>query len=282
MDAQPQTTIAAPVSWEGYGLHRGRHGVASVLPAEENVGYRIRKSGGDPKDDIKVSPLYAEPSPLQTQLRRGGQRAYTVEHLLSACYGLGLDNVVIELSEEEPPILDGSAFLFARDIHAAGVREQGAPRRVLEVAEPFTHSEGATEMRFLPSSALEIVVEIDFEALAIGYQRLEICLTPERYLREVAPARTFLLREDLPFMRRYGLGRGGNLKNAIIVDGARVHSQEPLRFADEFVRHKLLDLVGDLALLGAPLRGRVEVNRPGHSVTINALREWTTKHPLRH
>ncbi|MGR4000767.1 MAG: UDP-3-O-acyl-N-acetylglucosamine deacetylase [Alphaproteobacteria bacterium] len=276
---QAQRTIAKPVSWAGRGLHRGQHGTASVLPAKENTGYRIRQSNADPKDDIKVSPQYAKPSPLQTQLRHGKQKAYTVEHLLSACYGLGLDNLIIELSEEEPPILDGSAILFAKDIHAAGAQEQNAPRRIIKITEPFTHREGKTEMRFLPSSNFELVAEIDFSALAIGYQRFEICLTPECYLREIAPARTFLLREDLPFMHRYGLGRGGSLKNAIIVDGARIHSQEPLRFPDEFVRHKLLDLIGDLALLGAPLQGRVEVNRPGHSSTINALRTWAGGEP---
>ena len=268
----PQRTLARPVSYTGTALHTGRASSISLHPAPAGSGYRIRRTDLPGAPEIALTPGSGESAPLQTRLRQGEAEAETVEHPLSACYGLGLDNVRLDLSASEPPAADGSASECAEKILAAGFEEQAAPRSWFRITRPFRFAAGRTVMRFSPAPSFRVRVEIDFPAKLIGYQAIELEITPESYWREIARARSFVLRQDLPLIQKLGLGRGATLKSGLLVDDGELVNDEPLTYPDEFVRHKALDLIGDLSLLGAPFLGRVEAERPGHASTVAALK----------
>jgi UDP-3-O-[3-hydroxymyristoyl] N-acetylglucosamine deacetylase len=199
-------------------------------------------------------------------LAEGKAKISTVEHFLSALYGMQVDNARIEVDGPEMPVLDGSSLPVARGIDAAGYAEQASRRRFLDVDSTEKLHRNGSMVALSPSAELEILVAIDFPASAIGKQWFRFALTPERYLAEVAPARTFVLREQIDSLRAAGLARGGTLDNAIVVEDGVVHNNEGLRFPDEFARHKVLDFLGDIALVGRPVRGFLLAVRPGHTV----------------
>jgi len=259
-----QHTISTPLSFSGIGLHTGVETSARILPAPPDTGivFRCTKTGTEIPAivDNVVETSYA------TVLSAGGAKISTVEHFLAALFGMEIDNAVIEVDGPELPILDGSALQISQGIASAGPARQNARRRFLRVWENDKIKRNGSMVVVSPCVEMEILVTVDFPASAIGRQWAKITLTPERFLKEIAPARTFVLREQIDALRAAGLAKGGSLDNAIVVEGAKVHNTDGLRFPNEFARHKLLDFIGDIALLGHPVRGSFVAIRPGHTV----------------
>jgi UDP-3-O-[3-hydroxymyristoyl] N-acetylglucosamine deacetylase len=212
---------------------------------------------------------------LATVLAQSDTRIGTIEHVMAALAGCGIDNVMVEIDGPEPPILDGSASPFVFLLDCAGAVAQEAPRATIEILRPVRVSDGDAFAELRPpapgSEGLDMALSIDFPAVAIGRQALSLRLTPDTFRHELARARTFTLAQEIDQLRAAGLGRGGSLDNAVVVDRARVLNPSGLRMPDEFVRHKLLDAVGDLALAGAPLRGRFIAHRSGHTLNHRVL-----------
>jgi UDP-3-O-[3-hydroxymyristoyl] N-acetylglucosamine deacetylase len=259
-----QRTIAREARFSGVGLHTGVETSARILPAPPDTGIVFRRTDLDA--DLPATVGNVVETSYATVLAAGSAKISTVEHFLSALYGMQVDNALVEVDAPEMPILDGSALAIARGIEDAGYAEQATRRRFLDIdATEKLHRNGSM-VALSPSSDLEILIAIDFPASAIGKQWFRFVLAPERYLAEIAPARTFVLREQIETLRAAGLARGGSLDNAIVVEGGIVHNNEGLRFPDEFVRHKVLDFLGDIALVGRPLRGFFLAVRPGHTM----------------
>ncbi len=281
-----QHTIAAPVVCDGVGLHSGAAVRLTLKPASADAGVVfVRTDVAGSKNRIAVNPRAVIDTRLHTEIANAaGVRVLTIEHLMAAFAGLGVDNVVVELDGPELPIMDGSSEPFVELIDLAGLRAQGAPRRWIEILRPIAVTDGEKRAALLPATAdappgLELDVEIDFASAAIGRQRLSMPLTASGFRRDLAPARTFGFVKDVEALRAGGLARGGGLENAVVVDGGRVLNPHGLRFADEFVRHKALDLLGDLYVLGLPIIGRVEAVRPGHELN-NRLARALAAHPV--
>jgi UDP-3-O-[3-hydroxymyristoyl] N-acetylglucosamine deacetylase len=259
-----QRTIARAAGIEGAGLHTGASSSVRILPAGADTGvlFVLPGRGGL---EIPAVRRFLKRGSLATTLARDGTEVQTVEHLLSALLGLGIDNARIELHGPEVPILDGSSRPFVDLIRSAGVRSLGAPRRYLTLTRPIAVRRGDKEIVAVPANELQITYAIDFPHPAIGYQTAAARLSEDTYAASIAPARTFCLLRDVDTMRRAGLALGGSLDNALVV-GERGVMNGSLRFPDEFVRHKILDLLGDLALLGSPLRAHVIACKGGHQL----------------
>ena len=268
-----QRTLKAPIGCVGVGLHSGRRVSLTLQPAPAGHGIVFRRT--DLGADIPARFDLVTATSLSTVLAQGEASVGTVEHMMAALAGSGVDNALIELDGPEPPILDGSAAPYLFLIDCAGVVEQDAPRAAIRVCRPVRVSDGDAFAELRPNQGvqgLELAMSIDFPAAAIGRQALSICLTPESFRDELARARTFALADEVEQMRAAGLVQGGSLDNAVVVDGARVLNPAGLRTPDEFVRHKLLDAVGDLALAGASLDGRFVGHRSGHTLNNRLLR----------
>jgi UDP-3-O-[3-hydroxymyristoyl] N-acetylglucosamine deacetylase len=252
------------VEAEGIGLHSGARAWLRLVPAAADTGIVFARHDRDGLE-IPAAHRYLKGTSYATTLSRHGADIGTVEHVLSALRGLGVDNARIELGGPEVPILDGSARPFVDLIRTAGLRSLGAPRRYLTLTRPIAVRRGDREMLALPANDFQVTYAIDFPHPAIGYQAITATIDEETFVTSIAPARTFCLLRDVEAMRRSGLALGGSLENAVVIgeDGAL---NGLLRFADEPVRHKVLDLVGDLALLGAPLRAHVIASRGGHQM----------------
>jgi UDP-3-O-[3-hydroxymyristoyl] N-acetylglucosamine deacetylase len=211
-----------------------------------------------------------------TTLRnKAGVEIATVEHLMSACAGLGIDNLIVEVDGPEIPILDGSSAPFVQTLRNAGLKVQHAQQRVIRILEPIEVRMGAKSAALLPAEefeGLDLDVTIRFADAAIGVQRRSVKLTADTFLSDVADARTFGFLADAEIMRAAGLGRGASMDNTLVVDGGRVINPEGLRHDDEFVRHKLLDAIGDLAMVGAPICGRFVADQPGHALNARLVR----------
>lgn len=269
-----QHTISQPVAFTGVGLHTGVSSSARILPAPPGTGILFRRT--DIGAEILATVDHVVQTSFATVLSHDGARLSTVEHFLAALYGMEIDNALIEVDAAELPVLDGSALEIAGAIDAAGASSQPARRRFLRVYENDKIRQNGSLITLSPSAELEILVTVDFPGTAIGRQWAKFTLSPGSFLREIAPARTFVLRDQIEALRAAGLARGGSLDNAIVVDGGAVHNTEGLRFPDEFARHKVLDFLGDIALLGRPLRGAFVAMRPGHTVN-HALAKYLAK-----
>jgi UDP-3-O-[3-hydroxymyristoyl] N-acetylglucosamine deacetylase len=259
-----EATLAQAVSSEGVGLHSGARAHLRLLPAAAGSGIQFQRTDLD-GFVVEARSINVAKVSYATSLMKKGVFISTTEHLLSALIGAGVDNVVVELDNLEVPILDGSATPFIEMIERAGRRRQQRRRRVMEIVEPLEMREGGKFIGIYPCEEYRLHYAIDFPHPLIGRQQFDFICTEESYRRELAPARTFGFLADFEAMRRQGLIRGGSLQNAVVLDHERVVNGE-LRFADEFVRHKMLDLIGDLALLGAPLRAEVRADRAGHAL----------------
>jgi UDP-3-O-[3-hydroxymyristoyl] N-acetylglucosamine deacetylase len=272
-----QRTLKAAISCVGTGLHSGRRVRLTLCPAPSGRGIVFRRT--DRGAEVPARFDHVADARLATTLAcpdRPGLCVGTVEHLLAALAGAGVDNAVVELDGPELPILDGSASPWLFLIDCAGVIDQAdAARRSIEVLRAVRVEDGEAWAELLPPGpheGLEMAASIDFAAAAIGRQSVALRLTQESFRHELASARTFALAEDVGTLRAAGLAQGGTLENAVVVDGGRVINPGGLRMRDEFVRHKLLDAVGDLALAGAPLRARFRAHRPGHALNNRLLR----------
>ncbi len=259
-----QRTLSTWVQFTGTGLHTGLPSFARILPAGPDTGVVFRRT--DNGATIRASVENVVETAFATVLSEGGARISTVEHFMAALYGMEIDNAVVEVDGPELPILDGSALRVAEAIDFVGTVESPVRRRFLWVSKNEKLHRNGSVIAVAPSENLDILATVDFPGTLIGKQWLKFTLTPENFLKEIAPSRTFVLREQIDALWARGLAKGGSLENAIVVEGNKVHNEEGLRFQDEFVRHKLLDLIGDLALVGRPVRGFFLAVRPGHTV----------------
>jgi UDP-3-O-[3-hydroxymyristoyl] N-acetylglucosamine deacetylase len=262
MDAQ--RTLRRPVSCAGIGLHSGLKVTLSLKPAPAGFGIRFRRSDlGGFEIPARVANLaginYA------TGLARDEASIQTIEHLLSALVGLGIDNAIVELNHPEVPIMDGSASPFVYLIHEAGVKTLAAPRRYLKVTRPLSVAHGDKRIALYPADHFKVTYSISFDHPLLHHQARTLRVTEESFVEEVAPARTFGFLKEVELLRQHGLALGGSLDNAIVLGETGVLNN-PLRFPDEFVRHKILDAIGDLALVGYPIIGHLVAHRGGHGL----------------
>ena len=266
-----QTTLKAPFERRGNGLHTGAEALLRALPAPAGTGYVFRRTdlAGAPEVRARLDKVSA--TERGTVVRDGAASAATIEHLLGAFYGLGVDNAVFEISGPEVPILDGSARGWCEGIQAVGIRELDAPRIFFVVTAPFEHVNGAKRMRVEPADGLSVAYSIDYQHPALGRQELKLEFSAESFLAQVSDARTFCFEHEVEALRQAGLIKGGSLDCALVVGEGGVLNP-PVRFDDEFVRHKTLDFFGDLALSGRRLRGAFALERAGHAFHCEAVR----------
>ena len=258
-----QRTLAAPAKVSGTALHTGETVNLTILPAPPGYGFKFRRTDLPDEPLITAAASNVRTVERATTLVEGNAKIHTVEHVLSALAGLGADNAIIEMDANEPPIGDGSANLFVEAILAAGLAEQSAPRAFIRPQEPVTLETPTSTLVVLPDSKFRVsCTQVGPEGRFTQFLSAEI--TPDFYAKEIAPARTFVFYEDVKPLMDKGLIKGGSLENAVVARGDSVLSKEPLRFPDEFVRHKILDIVGDLTLAGKPLKGHVVAVKPGH------------------
>lgn len=260
-----QTTIRGDFRICGVGLHSNSPAQVTVRSAPAYTGYLFRRTDLN-GFEILASPEYVAHVSYATTLMKSGVMIATVEHLLSALRGCDIDNVVIEVDSLEVPILDGSSLPWVELIKQVGVAELPAPRAFLRVLKPVIVSEKDRLMSIEPADGFRITCEIDFEHPMIGHQTFEATFCNGDYATQIAPARTFGFVEELEMLRQSGLARGGSLENAIALTRNGILNPEPLRFDNEFVRHKILDITGDLALCGMPILGHVRAIRSGHGL----------------
>jgi UDP-3-O-[3-hydroxymyristoyl] N-acetylglucosamine deacetylase len=266
-------TLKAPIGCVGTGLHSGRRVALTLRPASAGTGIVFRRT--DLGRDIPALFDRVIDTRLCTAIGEGEASVSTIEHVMAALAGSGIDDAVVEVDGPEVPIMDGSAAPFLFLIDCAGIVTTAAPRAAIEVLRAVrVEDAGGAFAELLPGreSAFDAELEIDFPNTAIGRQALALRVSPPAFREALADARTFTLAEDVARLRAAGLARGGSLANAVVVDGPMVLNPGGLRRPDEFVRHKLLDVVGDLALAGAPIRGRFRGARSGHALNNRVLR----------
>jgi UDP-3-O-[3-hydroxymyristoyl] N-acetylglucosamine deacetylase len=259
-----QRTLREDVALRGIGLHTGYPVAVKLRPAPPDTGIVFRRT--DLKNfEIEAVRAHVAKVSYATTLMKKGVMIATVEHLLSTLYGLGIDNLYVELDSMEVPILDGSGRPFAEAIERTGVTEQDRLRRYIVIRESIEVRDGDKVAGVYPSPTPKATYIIDFQHNAIGRQEIGIDLTPESYRSEIAPARTFGFISDVEYLKRSGLIRGGSLENAVVLDESGIVNAD-LRFPNEFVRHKMLDLLGDLSLVGYPIIGHLYAEKAGHAI----------------
>ncbi len=271
-----QHTLSGPVMFSGVGVHTGQRVRNVIRPGAPDSGIVfVRTDVTDRDNRVPVAPLAVRPSALNTEIANAaGVQVSTIEHLMAAFAALSVDNAVVELDGPELPIMDGSAAPFVALIDKAGRRVQDSSRRFIEILKPVEVLHGRKRAALLPSRfsglVLEVDFEIDFQSTAIGRQQIELAVDETSFRNHLAAARTFGFTHEVEALRARGLALGGSLDNAIVVEGDTVLNPDGLRFPDEFVRHKALDAIGDLYVLGAPVIGRFEGRYAGHAIN-NAL-----------
>jgi UDP-3-O-[3-hydroxymyristoyl] N-acetylglucosamine deacetylase len=266
-----QTTLRTTVSIDGVGLHSGHPARPHFRPAPpDHALVFVPREHPYPRNPAVLES--ASTFDYATTLKRDGVSIGTVEHVLAAAAGVGLDNCLVEIEGPEVPIVDGSALPFVRLFHAAGFERQSAVVRPMSLPRPVEVSREDRSVLYVPDGpGLTITYEIDFPHPIVGRQEMTFALGAEEFAARIAPARTFGFARDVEALRARGLARGGSLHNAVVLDDTRILSG-PLRFRDEFVRHKILDLLGDLILLGRPLHGRIHARKAGHALHIEFAR----------
>jgi len=274
-----QRTLKSLTRAVGVGLHSGQRVELTLRPAAPDSGIVFRRVDLTDAPEIRVSPQAVTETRLASTLSAGGAKVHTVEHLMSACAGLGVDNMYVDITAEEVPILDGSAASFVFLLQNAGIVMQNAARRFVRIKSAVEVREGtgaqAKWARLLPYNGYKLGFEIDFNHPAVDStgQRVEFDLGAGNYAKDIARARTFGFTKDVEMMRANGLAMGGGLDNAIVMDDYKVLNAGGLRYDDEFVKHKILDAMGDLYLLGHPLLAHYEARRSGHALNNVLLRE---------
>ena len=269
-----QRTLKNVIRATGVGLHSGEKVYLTLRPAPVDAGIVFRRVDLDPVVEIPARADSVTETMLCTGLSQDGGKVMTVEHLMSALAGLGIDNAYVELSAPEVPIMDGSSGPFVFLLQSAGIAEQEAPKRFMRIREAVEVRDGDKVARFEPHDGFRIgfTVEFDHPAIPTSRSRAEVDFSTSSYVREVSRARTFGFMRDLEFMRERNLGLGGSMDNAIVLDEFRVLNEDGLRYADEFVRHKILDAVGDLYLAGRPIIGAFEGFKSGHALNTKLVR----------
>jgi len=261
-----QHTIGREVRCGGVGLHSGADVSMKLRPAAPNHGIRFRRTDICDHPTIIATANQVVDTRLATTIGFDGVVVSTIEHLMAALSGIGVDNVLVELDGPEVPIFDGSADAYVRVIEEAGLRRQNAPRRFLKVAKPMLIADGDAYIKATPWAHFVVQYSIDFPHPLVGRQEFSWSFNRTRFGRDIARARTFGFLRDVEHLQSRGLARGGSLANAMVFDDHRLLNHEGFRYSDECVRHKVLDFVGDLALAGRPLLGRFEVHKAGHAL----------------
>jgi UDP-3-O-[3-hydroxymyristoyl] N-acetylglucosamine deacetylase len=273
-----QRTLKSLTSAVGVGLHSGQRVELTLRPAQPDTGIVFRRVDLPEPVDIPINALAVTDTRLASTISHGGAKVHTVEHLMSACAGLGLDNLYVDITAEEVPILDGSAASFVFLLQSAGVVLQNAPKRFIRVKQPVEVREGEGAnlkwARLDPYHGYKLTFEIDFDHPAVDStgQRVEFDLSLGNYSRDIARARTFGFTKDVEMMRSKGLALGGGMDNAVVMDDYKVLNSEGLRYDDEFVKHKILDAIGDLYCVGKPMLAAYSAFRSGHAMNNRLLR----------
>ena len=269
-----QRTLKTLIRATGVSLHCGVKVTIVLRPAVADSGIVFRRVDLDPPVDLKADPLRVGDTRLASWLEQDGVKIATVEHLMSALAGLGIDNLFVDVDAAELPIMDGSAAPFVFLLQSAGIEEQNAPKRFLRVKKTVEVRDGDKLARLEPYDGFRLSFSIAFNhpAVAQSGTAVTIDFAENSYIREVARARTFGFMQDVEFMRDQGLALGGSLENAIVMDEYRILNNDGLRYADEFVKHKLLDAIGDLYLAGHPLLGAFSAHKSGHALNNLLLR----------
>jgi UDP-3-O-[3-hydroxymyristoyl] N-acetylglucosamine deacetylase len=267
-----QTTIRNTVRCTGIGLHSGKQVEMVLRPAPEDTGILFALRSGSGTSFLSPKPRLVVDTGLATSLGNGHDHIATVEHLLAAVRGLGIDNIRIEVQGRELPIMDGSAASFVYLLNQAGLRRQTKARKVLAVTKPLVFERDGKFIKATPHDGFAVDYTIQFAHPLIGRQNLALEVTPDVFATDLAKARTFGFLREVEYLHANGLALGGNLDNAVVLDEFGVLNTDGLRYSDEFVRHKLLDFVGDMAVMGLPLQGRFEVFASGHALNNSFLR----------
>jgi len=270
-----QRTLNNTIRATGVGLHSGEKVYLTLKPAPVDSGIIFRRVDLDPIVDIPANALQVGETTLSTTLVKDHAKVDTVEHLLSAMAGLGIDNAIVELSAQEVPIMDGSSGPFVFLLQSAGIAEQEAPKKFIRIKRKVEVREDDKVASFVPYEGFKVSFEIDFDhpVFRQSVQKASLDFSSTSYVKEVSRARTFGFTKDLEYMRSKNLALGGSVKNAIVVDDYRVLNEDGLRYDDEFVKHKILDAVGDLYLLGHSLIGEFVGYKSGHGLNNRLLRE---------
>ncbi len=259
-----QRTLNRPASYSGIGLHSGNRVNMTFLPAPPDSGIRFRRVDLEGKPEIEARVENVSETNRSTTIAKGNTKVHTVEHVLATFAGFGIDNAIVELDANEPPIADGSAREYCKLIHSAGIVPQDARREPYSVTEPIELEMGETVMTLFPDEGFKITcTSADKQGRFTQFYSVE--LSPATWERDLSHARTFCFYEEIEYLIKNGLIKGGSLENAVVIRDDAVLTNEPLRYAEEFVRHKMLDIVGDLALLGRPLNGHLIAVKPSHS-----------------
>jgi UDP-3-O-[3-hydroxymyristoyl] N-acetylglucosamine deacetylase len=261
-------TLASPAAFSGVGLHTGQLVRVTLRPAAPGAGIvYVRTDITDRDNRVALSGRAVVQTQLGTVIGNdAGVTVSTIEHLMAALCALGIDNLVVELDGPEIPIMDGSAEPFVQVLDRAGRRTQDSPRQYIEILAPIEVVQGDRRARLTPADGFEVAFEIAFDSAVIGRQRVDFVMDETAFRRELANCRTFGFLHEVEALRQIGLARGGSMENAIVIDNGRVLNPEGLRRRDEFVRHKALDAIGDLYVLGAPILGRFEGVLAGHGI----------------
>lgn len=273
-----QKTVGGSIEFAGVALHTGKETSVRILPGDPDTGYRFRRADIPGHPEVEASVHNIHDTLLATSLGFNGAAVKTVEHLLSAMAGCGIDNAIIEVSGDEIPIMDGSAAPFVRGIEVVGLVDQEVPKRMLRILKKIEASENGALAALVPSQNFQVSFTIDFEHQVVGRQTLDFEYTPRAFRKEIAYARTFGFLQDVQMMVDQGLALGASLENAVAVGDDRVLNPGGLRSPDEFVRHKILDTIGDLSLLGIPIIGAYSGYKAGHR-TNRLLMQEVLAHP---
>ena len=269
-----QRTLRTPVETTGIGLHSGEDVYLALHPAPIDTGIVFRRVDLEPVVSIPALARNVGDTMLSTSLVAGDDRVSTVEHLLSALSGMGIDNAYVDVSAPEVPIMDGSAGPFVLLIQSAGVEEQGAAKRFMRILREVKVVDGDKEASFIPFDGFRVSFTIDFDqpVFCDRTAHAEMEVSTASFIREVSQARTFGFMHEIEYLRARGLARGGSVDNAIVVDEYRILNPDGLRFPDEFVKHKILDAIGDLYLLGGPILGEFRAYKSGHALNNKSVR----------
>ena len=270
-----QRTIKQSFTYEGIGLHTGKNVKMVFHPSPPNTGILFKRVDLEPNIEIPVRIEYINDNEIRrnTTITKDGAVIHTVEHILAAASGLQIDNLLTEIDADEPPEpTDGSCAPFVEAFQNAGIENQGVPSHFLKITDSISYSEDNVELIALPHDGFKISFTIEYENEHIGTQYKSLELTPDIFVKDIAPSRTFALMSDVKMLRSEGLIKGGSLENAVVVDRDGILNKEPLRFPDEFVRHKILDIIGDLTLIGTPIEGHIVAIRSGHLSNLKFVR----------
>jgi UDP-3-O-acyl N-acetylglucosamine deacetylase len=277
---EKQTTISKDTAVSGIGLHTGKNSKVVFKPAQANTGIKFIRVDLPKKTEIKADWTNAQGihAVRGSVIAKNGAEISTIEHIMACLHSFAIDNVIIEINSAEPPILDGSALEFANALVKAGVQELDCPREYFIIDEPFDFKIEKTKYSAAPNDRLAIDCAIGFDHPFLKYQHLIIdSIDRDNFIKEIAPAKTFCFDFEIEYLQQHNLSLGGSFDNAVVIGAQGILNKQPLRYQDEFVRHKILDLIGDLYLAGKPIKAKIIADKPGHQNNISFVKELIKK-----